>query len=225
MCAKIVRSSLHNEILSRLRDMIVEGRWQAGERIPELQLCEELGVSRTPLREALKVIASEGIVELLPNRGAVVRAVSVKEAEDMLDLMGVLEAHAGRLACSRATPAQIDSVVRLHETMMRHYDRGERHEYFELNQSIHDAIVALSDNVVLIDTHRSLSARMKRLRFAGSDNGSYWRDAVAEHQQIIQYLRDRDGDRLAHALQDHQRHTWVRIRDRVRTETEPSAVA
>lgn len=223
MSVKIVRSSLHNEILPRLRDMIVEGRWPAGKRIPELQLCEEMGVSRTPLREALKVLASEGIVELLPSRGAVIRTVSAKEAEDMLDLMGVLEAYAGRLACAHATKAEIDAVVRLHDKMMQHYDQGRRHNYFEINQSIHDAIVAISNNIALIEMHRSLSARMKRLRFAGSDNGHHWRDAVEEHQQIIQSLRERNTDRLAEALQEHQRHTWIRIKDRVQSEAEAGA--
>lgn len=104
--ARIERRPLHDEVLQRLRDMIVEGRWLAGEIIPELAICEELGVSRTPLREALKVLAFEGLVVLLPSRGAIVTQPTPKEAHDMVVLMGGLESFAGRLACAVATDAQ-----------------------------------------------------------------------------------------------------------------------
>lgn len=91
----IARRSLHDEVVTRLRDAIVEGRLQAGERIPELELCQQFGVSRTPLREALKVLAAEGLVELTQHRGATVKLLTAKDVRDMLDLMGVLEEDAG----------------------------------------------------------------------------------------------------------------------------------
>ena len=93
---RIERQSLHLEILRRVRDMIVEGKWPPGVRIPEMEVCAELGISRTPLREALKVLAFEGLVDLLQSRGALVKRVSPQEARDMLELMGELEAFAGR---------------------------------------------------------------------------------------------------------------------------------
>src|SRR5437773_3194165 len=88
--------SLHGEILGRLRDYLVEGNIPDGHRIPERQLCEMFGISRTPLREALKVLAAEGLVDLLPNRGARVRHLSERDIAELFDIMGGLEALAGR---------------------------------------------------------------------------------------------------------------------------------
>ena len=109
--------SLHDEILIRLRDHIVEGNIPDGGRIPERQLCEMLGISRTPLREALKVLASEGLVELLPNRGARVRQLSEHDLNELFDVMGGLEGLAGRLACENITDAGIAEIERLHYEM------------------------------------------------------------------------------------------------------------
>src|ERR1700751_1689030 len=105
--------SLHDETLTRLRDHIVEGHIPDGGRIPERQLCEMLGISRTPLREALKVLAAEGLVELLPNPGARVRPLSERDLAELFDLMGGLEGLAGRLACETITDAEIAEVERL----------------------------------------------------------------------------------------------------------------
>src|SRR5580765_3046241 len=96
-------SSLHGEILARLRDYIVEGNIPDGGRVPERQLCTMFGISRTPLREALKVLAAEGLVDLMPNRGARVRILSEQDINDLFDLMAGLEALAGRLACEAIT--------------------------------------------------------------------------------------------------------------------------
>src|SRR6202011_5527571 len=100
-------ASLHDEILTRLRDHIVEGNIPDGDRIPERQLCEMLGISRTPLREALKVLASEGLVELLPNRGARVRQLNEHDLDELFDVMGGLEGFAGRLARENTRDAEI----------------------------------------------------------------------------------------------------------------------
>src|ERR1700751_4040599 len=99
--------SLHDEILNRLRDHIVEGNIPDGGRIPERQLCEMLGISPTPLREALKVLAAEGLIELLPNRGARLKQLSKRNLADLFDVMGGLEATAGRLACEKISAAEM----------------------------------------------------------------------------------------------------------------------
>src|SRR5215471_9152127 len=138
--------SLHDEILTRLRDYIVEGNIVDGGRVPERQLCEMLGISRTPLREALKVLASEGLVELLPNRGARVRTLSEQDLGELFDVMGGLEGLAGRLACENITDEEIAEIERLHYEMYGFYLRNDMHNYFLLNQRIHEQIVAASRN-------------------------------------------------------------------------------
>jgi DNA-binding GntR family transcriptional regulator len=206
----IARPSLHGEVTARLRDMIVEARIKPGEHIPELELARTLGVSRTPLREALKVLASEGLVELLPLRGAVVKVFSAKDTQDMLAIIGLLEEHAGRLACA-ASGAEIAAIVSLHERMRQHYERGERYEYFNLNQNIHDAIVAAAHNSTLDMLHSILSVRMRRIRYLGNHGPENWSGAMSEHEAMIVALTARDADALALAMRRHIENSWPRI--------------
>src|ERR1700756_5292954 len=151
--------SLHDEILSRLRDYIVEGNIPDGGRVPERQLCEMLGISRTPLREALKVLASEGLVELLPNRGARVRRLSEKDLGELFDVMGGLEGLAGRLACENITDEEIPEIERLHYEMYGFYLHRDLPGYFSANQLIHQKIVEASRNATLMNSYANFAGR------------------------------------------------------------------
>src|SRR3981081_4045014 len=117
--------SLHDETLTRLRDHIVEGNIPDGGRVPERRLCEMLRISRTPLREALKVLAAEGLIELLPNRGARVRRLGEDDLRHLFEVMAGLEALAGRLACERISDAGIAEIERIHYEMYTCYIRRE----------------------------------------------------------------------------------------------------
>src|ERR1700751_3579508 len=126
--------SLHDEILTRLRDHIVEGNIPDGGRIPERQLCEMLGISRTPLREALKVIAAEGLIELLPNRGARVRQFSEADIRNLFEVLSGLDFVAGQMACARITDDALAAIEKMHLEMYTHYLRRELVDYFRINQ-------------------------------------------------------------------------------------------
>ncbi|MGH6763657.1 MAG: GntR family transcriptional regulator [Phyllobacterium sp.] len=210
--ATISRQSLHGEIVSRLRDMIIEGDLQPGERIYENQIGEELGVSRTPLREALKFLASEGLVELVPNRGAVVKRFSAKDIEDMLIVIRSMEMLAGRIACAQASDEGIAELRVLHDAMVKHYEAGERLEYYKLNQQIHTGIVALANNAPLAEVHGLLQSRVKRIRFIGHEGPERWALAVAEHERIIAALEGRDSETLARELDIHLANGWERVK-------------
>ncbi|MEK1889093.1 MAG: GntR family transcriptional regulator [Phyllobacterium sp.] len=210
--ATISRQSLHGEIVTRLRDMIIEGDLQPGERIYENQLGEELGVSRTPLREALKFLASEGLVELVPSRGAVVKRFSAKDIEDMLIVLRSLEMLAGKIACRQASDEEIAQIRALHDAMVRHYKAGERLEYYKLNQQIHTGIVALANNAPLAEVHGLLQSRVKRIRFIGHEGAERWAGAVAEHERIIAALEQRDAETLAQELDVHLVNGWERVK-------------
>jgi DNA-binding GntR family transcriptional regulator len=207
----IRRPSLHDEVVGRVRDMIVEGRLAAGTRIHEGKLCEQLGVSRTPLREALKVLAMEGLVDLLPNRGAVVRAFTPKDMRDMLRVIGRLEQLAGELACAEASDAEIAETHALHRRMLEHFAAREMLEYFKLNQAIHDSIVRMAHNETLRSMHESLQKRLRRIRFLPHDLGHESEQPVAEHERMMEALLARDGARLGALLNEHLDMTWVRI--------------
>lgn len=203
-----IGKTLHGEILSRLRDYVVEGNIAEGARVPEKLLCEMLGISRTPLREALKVLASEGLIELLPNRGARVKALSTKDVSELFDLMGGLEAVAGRLACERITDAELDEIEALHVEMYGHYLRGDRQAYFRSNQMIHERILQAAANQALSASSHAILGRIRRIRFAASldDQGERWSAAVREHELILDSLRRRDGDELSSILFNHLRN-------------------
>jgi DNA-binding GntR family transcriptional regulator len=209
----ITHRTLHDEATIRVRDMIIEGRLQPGARINETQLGQTLGVSRTPLREALRTLASEGLLDLVPRRGAVVRTLSLGEVAEILEVTKALEQMAGRLACERGTAQDIAAVRRLHDEMMTHYARRERLAYYKLNHSIHAGIVRMAGNATLSEFHATLQARSKQVRYVGNSAPDKWAGAVSDHEEIIAALEQRDAERLAAILGAHMDNTLIRVRD------------
>lgn len=194
---------LHAEVVDRLRDKIVQGELAPETKLNERVLCEELGISRTPLREALKYLASEGLVELLPNRGAVVAPLDPGRIKQMFVVMGALEALAGELACANASDADIAEIRALHYQMVAHYARGELADYFRYNQQIHMKLVESGGNGVLAQSYRNLNAHVKRARYMANLSRERWDRAVQEHEAILDALVKRDSTRLKTLLQDH----------------------
>lgn len=210
---RIERQSLHDAIVTRLRDMIIEGHLAPGTRLNEGQIGATLGVSRTPLREAIKYLASEGLVELVPSRGAVVKTFGAKEVRDMIDLIRTLEQFAATRACEAATNQDIGEIRTLHDDMIACYRAGDRLRYYKLNQAIHSGIVALADNAALSDVHGMLQTRLKRIRFIGHEGPEKWASAVAEHEEMIAALEARDAARLSAILGHHLTLAWERVKD------------
>jgi len=204
---------LHSEVADRLRDLIVQGELEPGARLNERLLTERFGISRTPLREAIKMLASEGLVQLLPNRGAVVTAITRKSALDMFQVIGVLESLAGELACERATNEDIDEITRLHAAMRRHHKRRELNEYFRLNQEIHQRIIDCAGNGELADIYRRLSVRLRRARYMANYSKERWDEAMAEHEQILDALAQRHAKRLKALLATHLENKLKVIED------------
>ena len=207
----ISRLALHDEVTLRLRDMIVEGQLEAGARIQEMELAQVLGVSRTPIREAIKVLASEGLVDMLPLKGAVVKQFSDKDAQDMLKVIAVLESFAAKQA-KAASQSEIDSVLALHQSMQAHYKSNNRHAYFALNQQIHDRLIALSGNETLIAMHASLSKRMRRIRYTGNTMQANWDEAMQEHEEMMEALAAKDFRQLGKIMEQHILNTWPRLK-------------
>jgi len=216
--APIPRRSLHDEVVDRVREMVLDGQIPAGARLHERALCEQLGVSRTPLREALKVLASEGLVELRPNRGAIVTRLTIADVEEMFEVMGALEALAGELACRRITDIEIDEIRALHYKMRAHHARVERREYFRLNQEIHRRIATAAGNETLVGIVDALGARIRRARYQANLSKPRWDAAVAEHDAILEALEARDGPRLAMILRRHLANKCEVVKTAIRAE-------
>lgn len=201
--SSIERPLLHEQVARRLRQMLVEGQIAPGSKLNERALCESLRISRTPLREAIKMLAAEGLVELLPNRGSM--AVELDEAaiRHTFELMSGLEAMSGELAARRITEPEFDAIKASHDEMLRAYAQRDISVYYRCNAAIHRAINAAAKNPVLEATYGQVNARLQALRFRSNQDGEKWRRAVLEHEAMIEALEARDGARLARVLTRH----------------------
>lgn len=210
---EIENRSLHDQVVSRVRDLIIEGVLKPGSRIDEADLIKKLGVSRTPFREALRTLAAEGLVIVRPSRGATVRKLTPEDVFSMLEVLGHLEQLAGELACARASDDEIAALVDLHNQMMERYHERDRMPYYKMNQEFHSRLTGLSKNEPLQDMQANLQARLKRIRYIGNEKPEYWAGAVADHEAMVAALKDRDGPRLGQAMATHIRNTWERVKD------------
>lgn len=199
----IMRKSLHHELVDRMQALIIHSELKPGTKVPEKDLCDQFGVSRTPLREALKVLASYGLVRLEPNRGAWVTQVTREEVEEVFPVLGALEALSGELACKHITDAEIKEVQGLHAEMIQSYDTRDLDTYFSINQKIHRAILMAARNGTLTTSCQALSLRMQRARYLANVSEDRWFDAVQEHESILKFLVARDGPNLAATLLKH----------------------
>jgi DNA-binding GntR family transcriptional regulator len=202
----IPRKSLHNELVTLLRNMIIQGELSPGSRIPELRLCDNFGVSRTPLREALKVLSVEGLVCLLPNKGARVIHVTRKEIEEILPILGMLSALAGELACTNIRADELARIRCMHMQMIEHFRSGNQDSYSEINRAIHDAIFEIARNKALSDTYNMVQTRLRSIFFVTPKVPPQWADAVADHEEMMLALEDKDGARFAEIARRHLCH-------------------
>ncbi len=208
----ITRRHLHDELLERLRDLIITCELPPDAKVPEKELCERFGVSRTPLREALKVLAYEGLVVLQPNRGATVSPLTIAELEEVFPIYSRLEALAGEMACRHLTDQDLAEIKALHGAMVEHYRQRSWRRHFELNEELHERIHAAARNHTLSTMLRSIAGRIRRARVYANVAEDRWADAVREHEDIIAALEGRQGALLADLLKLHMENTFGSIK-------------
>ncbi len=218
----VERRLLHEEVIDRLRDMIVQGELAPETKLNERVLAAQLGISRTPLREAFKYLASEGLVELLPNRGAVVAPLKPEKVKEMFVVLGALEALAGELVCRNATDADLAEIRALHYQMVAHHARGELAPYFRYNQQIHIRLVECAGNATLAQVYRGLNAHVRRARYMANLSHERWNEAVREHEEILDALTARDSTRLQALLRDHLAKKLVLVMEALGAATQMS---
>lgn len=197
------RATLSHSAAARLRDMIIEGRIAPGARLNERVLTEELQVSRTPLREAFKILAGEGLVELLPQRGAVVASLSIEMVQATYELMADLEGLAGELAAQRILPEELAEIRALQFDMLASHARRDLPGYFRANMQIHNKINAAARNPVLTETFQRLNQRIYATRYRSNLSNERWDKAIEEHNEILRLLETRDGASLRKLLTQH----------------------
>ncbi len=199
----IERKPLAAELADRLRAEIIEGALAPGEKLSEQGLCERFGVSRTPLREAFRSLAAEGLVTHRPGRGAEVAAITLAELEDLFPVIGALEALAGELAAERIEAGEIARARRLQARLEAEHAAGDLAAYARTNQEIHALIRAAAGNATLSATIAGLDAKLRRARRLANLAPDRWAEAVEEHARILAALEARDGGALAALLRAH----------------------
>jgi DNA-binding GntR family transcriptional regulator len=164
------------------------------------------------LREAIKVLASEDLIELRPNRGTRVALITAEGIGELFEVVAGIERIAGELAAERMTAKDLERLSKLQDRMESLHDAGQRHEYFRLNQEIHNMIVALAGNSVLAATHGNLMVRVRLARYTAILSQERWDESVQEHAAILAALAARDPARAGALIFRHVAKTGEVVR-------------
>lgn len=193
----------HQDAVKLLRKMILAGDLAPGEPLREVAFSEQFGMSRTPVREAFRTLAAEGLVSLLPNRTVQVAQLDEEAAAEVFTVLGALESLAARLACKRMSPEQLEILTELQEDMEHYFEARDRPRYLEANRLIHELIVESAANPSLLLAWRLLLPRAERARHVSTLDHSRWAEAFEEHRQIHAALLRRDAAALTHLMEEH----------------------
>lgn len=216
------RRTLPAAAAERLRELIIEGELPAGTRLNERALCDHLGVSRTPLREAFRLLASEGLVEIQPNRGARVAALSEKDILESFTVLGGLEALSGELACQHATDEEVAEIRALTFEMQACHARQDLPSYYRVNREIHSRINRAAHNQLLAQVYSTLNQRVQNLRFRSNLNSEKWKRAMGEHIAMVDALARRDGVELGRLMREHLQRKCEAVIEGLAREHNPS---
>lgn len=200
---RLERRSLAERIADELRNLVLLEKLEPGATIPERETAQALGVSRTPLRESLRILASEGLVEIEPNKAPRVANPSLSVLKDLLVVQGALEALAGELACEVADDSELAHIAALEAEMNSISGHCDPLEFFQKDMTFHQKIVAASGNESLYLTHQTYNARLWRARFISSRQQVNRIGTLAQHNEIATALLARDGAGCAAALRNH----------------------
>jgi DNA-binding GntR family transcriptional regulator len=188
-----------------LRDLIIEGELPPGTRLNERTLCDRLGVSRTPLREAFRLLAADGLITIRPNHGAQVVVLSRNDIRECFEVLAGLEAMSGELACHHVSDREVAEITALTFEMQACHARLDLPAYHRINREIHNRISAAAGNQLLSQVFQSLNSRVQNLRFRSNYDHDKWTSAMNDHIDIAHALSKRDGAGLATILRAHVR--------------------
>jgi DNA-binding GntR family transcriptional regulator len=199
----VSRDTLQQRVALRLRELLIQGAIAPGAKLKERELCDRLGVSRTPLREAIRLLAAEGLVALDPGRGAFAPVLSPTDVAHTFDVLAVLEGLAAEGAAAHITEPELAELRALQLEMQAAFERRDLPGYYRLNARIHDLLSQAARNPVLRATWQQLNARMHALRFRSNQDEAKWARALDEHAQMLRALAVRDGAALRELLVTH----------------------
>lgn len=216
---RLVLSSLHDEVAAKLRERIFSGALVPGGFIDEPSLCAELSISRTPLREALKVLTAEGLVRHEPRRGCFVSQVTEQDLDEIFPVIALLEGRCAYEAARNATDADLQALDQLHERLQR--NARDRHitEYYETNFAIHEAIIVLANNRWLAQVIGDLRKIVKLARLQQLHAPGRLEQSLSEHMAVYAALKARDAEGAEAAMRTHLTRQRVALRELARHQT------
>ena len=198
-----VADSLHHQAAEKLRQQIFAGDLAPGSFVDEAALCEQLAVSRTPLREALKVLVAEGLLRHEPRRGCFVAEITERDVDQIFPVMALLEGRAAHEATEHAGPADMDALEVLHQRLREHAEAGRITEYYEANYAIHEAFITLADNRWLAQVIGDLRKILRLARHQTLHVPGRLQQSLAEHLQVFEALKARDAAAAEQAMRHH----------------------
>jgi DNA-binding GntR family transcriptional regulator len=208
---KLKRTGLHERAAARMRDMIIRGELEPGSSMQETRLSEALGVSRTPLREAMKLLAAEGLVELRPNRSPRIADIETGNILELFEALAGIERLAAELAAQRVTERELQRLRLLQTRMESYHLDGKLDDYFSINGEIHGLIVRAARNAPLREAHETLLSRAERARYLALGAERRWSNSVEEHAAILAALEARDGEAAGRLLSAHVQRTGTAL--------------
>lgn len=200
---RIVPTALYQEVAERLRERIFAHELTPGDWIDEQKLAEQYGISRTPLREALKVLASEGLVELKPRRGCYVTEVSSQDIDEIFPLMALLEGRCACIAVQQATPADIRKLKTIHEKLELAAKEDRINAFFEANQEFHRSIQEMTNNRWLLSVIQDLRKVLKLSRLHSLSLEGRLQQSLDEHRVIMAAFEAGDAEKAEKSMHDH----------------------
>lgn len=203
MESHIIPPALYQEVAERLRQRIFTSQLSPGNWIDEQRLAEEYGISRTPLREALKVLASEGLVNLRPRRGCYVAEISVNDLRDIFPLLALLEGRALAEIIARGQTDDLDELELLHDKMERAARDGKTQRFFDANQEFHQKIQELSGNRRMLAIVQDLRKVMRLYQHGFLRHGDRLHQSLEEHRHLMEAIRARDAAHAETAMRNH----------------------
>ncbi len=200
---RVVHNSLHDEVAANLREEIFAGRLAPGSFVDEAALCTRLQISRTPLREALKVLTAEGLLRHEPRRGCFVSEVTQRDLDDIFPVIALLEGRCAFEAARNANDADIAALAVLHDKLERHAKAHRINEYYATNFAIHEAIILLADNRWLAQVIGDLRKILKLARLQQLHAPGRLEQSLSEHLAVFAALKARDSEGAEAAMRTH----------------------
>lgn len=214
---RLVLNSLHDEVAAQLRERIFAGVLTPGSFVDELALCAEMAISRTPLREALKVLTAEGLLTHQPRRGCFVSEITERDLDEIFPVIALLEGRCAFEAANNASDADLAALEQLHDRLDRHARARRINDYYEVNFAIHEAIITLADNRWLAQVIGDLRKLVKLARLQQLHAPGRLEQSLAEHMTVFAALKARDAEGAEAAMRTHLTRQRIALRELARS--------